>query len=158
MNPLRRSRLAGPLTAILIVFVLAEGFVFWIASGGEQSDEQAVRAWFASDAGGRAPGDILSAIHVDKCLFTDVMSGSHAVMKCEVTTDAPNPLLHTCFVFANGKALSGGWQLAKLDACNSLRFDPNQRTLIDVASGSRYRVAEATGTQHSGTTLTISAP
>jgi hypothetical protein len=86
------------------------------------------------------------------------MSESHAVMKCEVTTDAPNPLLHTCFVLVNGKALSGGWQLAKLDACNSLRFNLKQRALIDVATGARYRVAAATGTQHSGTTLTISAP
>lgn len=61
-------------------------------------------------------------------------------MMCLITTDAPTPTLHTCFVFSGGKVVSGGWQLAKLGSCNALRFDRRSGELIDLPTHAHYRV------------------
>ena len=88
------------------------------------------------------PQELAPSIHVGDCLFTDASKGSRPVLRCPITTDAPTPILHTCFVFSGGKALQGGWQLASVDACNGLRFDPATGQLVDVAARAHYRVTE----------------
>jgi hypothetical protein len=128
----------GAIIAVLLVTGVA--FTWLFAIGGETTDEQAVRYWFTTPAGGRAPSSVLGAIHVGPCSPTAAESDRRAVMSCPLTTDAPTPTLHTCFVFAGGKVLRGGWQLASLDSCNALRFDPRTSTLVDLAARTHYRV------------------
>jgi hypothetical protein len=111
-----------------------------LARGGEANDEQAVRNWFRTPAGGSAPPEVVSSIHVGSCLFTDATTESRQVLRCPITTDAPTPMLGTCFVISGGKVLQGGWQLARLDACNGLRFDRRTGELVDTAAHARYRV------------------
>jgi hypothetical protein len=81
----------GPVAAIIGVVAIAIVVGVLLARGGGPSDEQAIRAWFASAAGGNAPRNIVSAIHVDDCSFNDVTSQSRAVLMCKIATDAPNP-------------------------------------------------------------------
>lgn len=134
----RRRAIFGVVAALLAVPILV--FV-WIAQGGEASDEEAIRAWFQSPAGGRMPPALVSAIHVGLCEFTDASTPSGAVQKCPITTDEPRtPTLHTCFVLSGGKALRGGWQLAKFDGCNALRFDRRSGQLVDISVRARYDV------------------
>jgi hypothetical protein len=130
----------GPIAALVVVLGVVAIVIFVLSRGGQPNDEQAVRTWFTTRSGGGAPPAAVSAIHVDVCNYTDATSQSHPVLKCPVTTDAPNPTLHTCFVISRGKVLRGGWQLANLDACNALRFDPRTGTLIDLAARRRYRL------------------
>jgi hypothetical protein len=129
----------GPIAALVIVLGVVAIVIFVLSRGGQPNDEQAVRTWFTTRSGGGRCAAV-SAIHVDVCNYTDATSQSHPVLKCPVTTDAPNPTLHTCFVISRGKVLRGGWQLANLDACNALRFDPRTGTLIDLSARRRYRL------------------
>jgi hypothetical protein len=136
------------LAAVLIALAIFAAAVFLIFRGGGTSDEDAIRAWFHSPAGGGAPASVLPAIHLgggsdlggNSCLLTEAMRGSHQVLRCPITTDAPNPTLHTCFVITDGKVLRGGWQLAKLDACNALRYDRRTGMFVDLAAGARYAI------------------
>jgi hypothetical protein len=128
----------GAVLALIAVPIL---FVVWLAQGGEATDEQAVRAWFQSSAGGSTPQSLVSAIHVGLCTFTDASSAGGAVQKCPITTDAPTTqTLHTCFVFSGGKALRGGWQLAGFDGCNALRFDRHTDEFVDIPARAHYRL------------------
>ena len=130
----------GWLGAIAVVGVAAIVIVIALASGGGHSDEHAVRAWFESTAGGSAPSNAVSAIHVGVCDFADATFRTQAVLKCTLTTDAPNPVLHSCFVFAGDTVVAGGWQLKALDACNGIRFDPRAGDLLDTLSSTHYRL------------------
>jgi len=132
---------------VLVVGVIAAAFLL---RGGNASDEEAIRAWFQSPAGGGMPEDLASSIHVQNeshpgeaaCVFVDATWQSRAVSKCEITTDAPTPVLRRCFVIEDGKVMRGGWQLAALDACGALRFDSRTRELVDRATRARYRLTE----------------
>jgi len=125
------------------VLVGGVALAFFVLRGGEAGDEEAIRAWFATRAGGGAPENALRSIHLEEpCLFTDATSGSRPVMRCGLTTDAPTPVLHTCFVLEHGTAVRGGWQLAKLDACNGIRYDRRTGTLVDVVAKQYYRLTE----------------
>jgi hypothetical protein len=130
----------GGLGAIAVVGVAAIAIVIALARGGGQSDEHAVRAWFESAAGGRAPTNAVSAIHVGECSVAGPMFRSRAVEKCALTTTAPNPVLHSCFVFAGDKVVVGGWQLKALDACDGIRFDLQAQDLLDTLSQTHYRL------------------
>jgi hypothetical protein len=131
-----------------VVLAIGIAIAIAIARGGDTSDEQAIREWFATPAGGDAPASVLPAIHLgggsdlggNSCLLTDVMSGSHQVLRCPITTDAPNPTLHTCFVITGGKVLRGGWQLARLDSCNGLKYDRASGMFVDIIAGARYTI------------------
>jgi hypothetical protein len=129
---------------VAVVVILAGiALAFLLLRGGDASDEDAIRSWFSTPAGGRAPEEVLASIHLaEPCLFTDVTSGSRPVMRCGLTTDAPTPVLHTCFVMDGGRVLRGGWRLAELDACNGLRYDRATRTLFDLVAKQHYRVTE----------------
>jgi len=126
--------------ALLVLGVVAAVSVLLLR--GSTSEEEAVRAWFQSPAGGSMPEELAPSIHVGTCDFTDEASGGRPGLRCPVTTDAPTPILHTCFVISEGKAVQGGWQLTGLDACNALRFDPRTRRLVDAPARARYRVTE----------------
>ena len=138
------SERAKRLLALVTLPLALVGVYVVIARGGETSDEDAIRAWFATPAGGGAPREARDAIHFDEpCLLTDAQYDSHQVTKCGLTTDAPTtPVLHTCFVVVGGRAIRGGWQLAGLDACRALRYDARRGTLIDLAAHQRYRLTE----------------
>jgi hypothetical protein len=130
----------GWLGAIAVVVGVAIAIVIALARGGGQSDEHAVRAWFESTAGGSAPISAVSAIHVGACDFADATFGSRDVVKCTLTTDAPNPTLHSCFVFAGDNVVAGGWQLKALDACDGIRFDAQAHDLLDTLSDTHYHL------------------
>jgi len=130
----------GWLGAIAVVGVAAVAIVIALARGGGQSDQHAVRAWFESSAGGSAPSSAVSAIHVGACDVAGASFGSRDVFKCALTTDAPNPTLNTCFVFAGDKVVAGGWQLKALDACDGIRFDARAQDLVDTLSHTHYRL------------------
>lgn len=66
-----RQRPLAVLGAVIAVVALGILAIVWIAQGGEKSDEQAVREWFQSPAGGAASQSDASAIHVGVCKFTD---------------------------------------------------------------------------------------
>lgn len=138
------GRNIGAVAARAILAVAAVVILVLILRGGDhKSYEESVRAWFATPAGGDAAQAVLPAIHVSGCFLTELMSQSRQVLKCEVTTDAPNPTLHSCFVISGEKVLRGGWQLAALDACNALRFDARAGDLVDVSAAVHYRVVAA---------------
>ena len=130
----------GWLGAIIVVVAVTVALVAIFARGSGPSDEQAVRAWFETPAGGNAPHALVSAIHVAPCTFAGAV-GSSTVLSCPLSTDAPNPTLRTCFVISGGKVLRGGWQLAAVDSCDALRFDPHTQTLTDLAVHAHYRTA-----------------
>jgi hypothetical protein len=132
----RRSALA----AIGAVAALAAAAAFLLLRGGDPSDDSAIRAWFTSPAGGAAPARIASAIHVGACTYVGAPPDSRQVLKCDLSTDAPNPALHTCFVISGGNVVRGGWQLASVDGCNALRFDGKTGMLVDTPAHARYRV------------------
>ena len=138
-----RGRGAAVATSVLIVLGAAALVVaLLLRGGGGQSDEQAVRAWFQSSDGGSAPSRVVSSIHVGACSFTGASVASGDLRRCEITTDAPaTPTLHTCFVFSSDSVVRGGWQLAKLDACNALRFDGASGDLVDLAARAHYALA-----------------
>jgi hypothetical protein len=134
----RRRAIFAAVAVLVAVPVLA---LLFLAQGGEASDEQAIRAWFESPAGGTMTPALASSIHVGVCEFTDASTQSGAVQMCPITTDAPTThTLHTCFVLSGGKALRGGWQLAAYDGCNALRFDGRSSELVDVAARAHYDV------------------
>lgn len=136
-----RDRSRAIAVTVILVFVLGVLPVLWISRGGSQSDEQAVRAWFRSSAGGAASQAVASAIHVAGCRFTDYSTRAGAVQTCEITTDAPTThTLHTCFVFSGDEVVRGGWQLAGVAPCNALRFDRASGELVDAPAHARYRV------------------
>ena len=136
------GRGAAILTSVLIVLGVGALAVALLVRGGGQSDEQAVRAWFQSSPGGGAPSNVVSSIHVGACSSTTAFVSSGDLVRCELTTDAPTtPTLHTCFVFSGDRVVRAGWQLARLDACNALRFDRRAGQLLDVAAGAHYRLA-----------------
>src|SRR5262245_10806544 len=110
--------------ALIILAVAGVVVLLLVVRGGGTSDEEAIRTWFQTPAGGGAPADLTRSIHVPGCSMTGAVSQSEDVLKCPITTDAPTPNLGTCFVIVDGKVLRGGWQLAALDSCNALRFDP----------------------------------
>ena len=116
--------------------------ILLLRSGVPPSDEDAVRAWFQSPAGGSAPETTAASIHVGLCELSDFEIQSHQALRCEITTDAPTPVLHTCFVIADGKVLRGGWQLAAYDACNALGFDRRAGRLYDRVTKAHWRVTE----------------
>ena len=122
--------------------------ILLLRSGVQTSDEEAIRAWFQSPAGGSAPEDIASSIHVGLGVLSDFEIQSHQAMRCEITTDARTPTLHTCFVVADGKVLRGGWQLAAYDACKgagldaALRFDSRAGQLYDRTTRTRWPVTD----------------
>ena len=135
------QRLRAIACAVAIVVATGIGAWIWIASAGGGSDQQAVRRWFQSPLGGAASSEVVAAIHVGQCEFTDDTVPAGAVLMCRVTTDAPRtPPLHTCFVFAGEKVVLGGWQLAKVGACDALRFDRRTGELIDAPARAHYRV------------------
>jgi hypothetical protein len=130
-----------PLLAFVAVALAFLAVYLVISHGGQTGDEDAIRAWFATPAGGGAPKEARNAIHFDEpCLLTDAMYNSHQVTRCGLTTDAPTPVLHTCFVVVSGRAIRGGWQLANLDGCNALRYDTRSGMLIDLAARQRYPI------------------
>jgi hypothetical protein len=134
-----RSVLAGVLIVLAVAGVV---FLVLLVRGGGPSDEEAVRAWFQTPAGGGAPADLTRSIHVGVCLMTGAVSQSKDVLRCTITTDAPTANLGTCFVIVDGKAVRGGWQLAAFDSCNALRFDPRSRDLVDLAGRVHYPLTE----------------
>ena len=134
----RRWAIFVAVAALAAVPILA---LLFLAQGGEASDEQAIRAWFESPAGGAMTPALVSSIHVGLCEFTDAATQAGAVQMCPITTDAPTThTLHTCFVLSGGKALRGGWQLAAYDGCNALRFDGRSSELVDIAAHAHYDV------------------
>jgi hypothetical protein len=136
-----RDRARAIVAGVILVLVLGALPVLWLARGGSQSDEQAVRAWFQSAAGGRASAVVASAIHVGGCQFTEYSTPAGAVQTCEITTEAPTtPSIRTCFVFSGDTVVSGGWQLAKVAPCNALRFDHASGELVDMPAHARYPV------------------
>ena len=70
----------GWLGAIIAVLLVAGVIGYALARGGGPTDEQAVRNWFATPAGGTAPASAITAIHVGTCMFTDAESDKRAVM------------------------------------------------------------------------------
>jgi hypothetical protein len=140
-----RGYTLGWLGAIIVVVSAATVIVVGILRGGGASDEQAVRAWFESPAGGGAPHSVVSAIHVGTCSPADATSPGPVFM-CPITTDAgttPSPLPDTCFKFAGDRVASGGWQLAPVDHCNALRFDSRTGELVDIPGDARYRITRS---------------
>jgi len=136
----------GWLGAIIAVLAGAAVIVVMLARGGGPSDEQAVRAWFESPAGGGAPHSLVSAIHVGTCAPAGDSIESDPVFKCPITTDAgttPSPLPDTCFKFAGDRVARGGWQLAPVDHCNALRFDSRTGELVDVPGHAHYRLTSS---------------
>jgi hypothetical protein len=131
------------LVAVLTVLAIAGVVVFAIVRRGGTSDEDAIRAWFQSPAGGGAPADLARSIHVGGCLMTGAVSKSQDVLRCPITTDAPTPSLGTCFVIVDGKAIRGGWQLAGVDSCNALRYDPRTHDLVDFSGRAHYPLTES---------------
>jgi hypothetical protein len=142
-----RGYTLGWLGAIIVVVSAATVIVVGILrGGGGPSDEQAVRAWFQSPAGGSASKSMVVAIHVGTCSPADATNQSDPVFKCPITTDAgttPSPLPDTCFKFAGDRVASGGWQLAPVDHCNALRFDSRTDELVDIPGHAHYRVTRS---------------
>jgi hypothetical protein len=91
--------------------------LFALLRGGQPSDEQAIREWFGSPAGGAAPSDATQAIHVPACNLTGYRSRSQDVLSCELegpeqsSLGGPSSELRGCFVISNGKVLRGGRQV-----------------------------------------------
>jgi hypothetical protein len=130
------SRRSSAFTAIAFVFIAFGAIIFLLArGGGGRSDEEAVRAWFGSPAGGIAPRKVRQAIEVDVCTFTSVRD----VLTCPIRVGG-NPTLHPCFRFSHGRVLRGGWQFRGVDSCSALRYDAARHTLVNMETGERYPV------------------
>jgi hypothetical protein len=142
--PGRARSVAAAIAAVLVVAALVLFALF--RGGGEPSDEQAIRAWFSSPAGGGAPPDAVRAIDVPACNLTGYRSGSQDVLSCELQTPdllalgLGSAALRGCFVISNGKVLRGGRQLKANADCKAVRYDRRTNKLIDVETGRHYPI------------------
>jgi hypothetical protein len=129
------------------VLVVAGLVLFLLFRGGEPSDEQAIREWFSSPAGGAASSDAVKEIHVPACNLTGYRSGSQDVLSCELLGAdqtnlgrASSSELRACFVISNGKVLRGGRQVRAVGDCKALRYDGRTHGLVDVETGRHYAI------------------
>lgn len=136
--------------AIGAILVVGIAIVVVLARGGEKSDQQAIREWFSSPAGGAAPADAVRAIDVPACNLTGYTSGSEDVLSCELQTPdllalgLGSAALRGCFVITKGKVLRGGRQLKAVGDCKAVQYDGRTHKLIDVETGRHYTI-ESTG-------------
>jgi hypothetical protein len=141
--PGQGRRIAAAITVVLVVAGLV---LFALLRGGQPSDEQAIREWLGSPAGGAAPPDATQAIHVPACNLTGYRSGSQDVLSCELegpeqsSLGGPSSELRGCFVISNGKVLRGGRQVKAIADCKALRYDGRTHGLIDVETGRHYPI------------------
>jgi len=132
--------------AIAVVFVVAGLILFALSRGGVRTDEEAIREWFSSPAGGAAPPDAVRAIHVPACNFAGYRSGSEDVLSCELVTsndlnlDIGARTVRGCFVISNDNVLRGGRQLKGNGECKPLRYDSRTHALMDVETGRHYPI------------------
>jgi hypothetical protein len=126
-----RGYTLGWLGAIIVVVTVATVIVVGILRGGGASDEQAVRAWFQSPAGGSASKSLVAAIHVGTCSPADATNQSDPVFKCPITTTRARR--HRRFLIRASSSPVTMWRAA---AGNSRQSMPVTRSVLRVEQAS----------------------
>src|SRR2546423_1032970 len=72
-------------------------------------NENPIRNWFASTAGGSAPSSVVRRISLVGCSFTPDQHHGHFVYNCSLTVGSQ--WIYACFTITRGEHAEGGFQV-----------------------------------------------
>jgi hypothetical protein len=127
LRELRKWDLA-PLGAVLVVVVLAGGFLATITLGGDKSYPDKVRAYFRSSEGGQATKDEARRIEVSTCQPTGEAVRNALVISCAVSFGSRT--FTGCYAWDGDELVAGGNQ--PVGNCLPILWDERTHSLLGV--------------------------
>jgi hypothetical protein len=117
---------------LVVVALVTAGLYLVIWRPRADSDQSAIRAWFGSSAGGKAPADVTRALGVSDCSYTRFELHGKTVYACDIAFEQIRFV--GCFTIDDDDHVEGGWPVS-LDGCSSVRWSARRSGFVDQATG-----------------------